>query len=97
MPTAAASQCFIAVLEEQSEDGKPMHGAGTGQRIMARSNRVPLVSLPHLSIRPCSPLLLCLHPLMIGAVHIHGDRQVAEMFFYQRLHVLPVEPAHTSS
>ena len=96
MPTATALRCFIAVLEEQSGGGKPVGGADTGQRIMARPNRVLFVSLPHLLTRPCSPLLLCLNSRMIGSVHIHGDGQVAEMFFYERLHVLPVEPAHAS-
>jgi len=48
MPTATALRCFIAALEEPSEDGKPVGGADTGQRIMARPNRVPFVSLPHL-------------------------------------------------
>jgi hypothetical protein len=52
MPTATALRCFIAVLKERSEVGTPMGGAGTGQRIMARPNRVPFVSLLHLSIRP---------------------------------------------
>ena len=55
MPTATASRCFIAVLEEQSEVGTPMGGADTGQRIMARLNRVPFVSPPHLSIPPVHP------------------------------------------
>jgi len=59
MPTATASRCFIAVLEEQSADGKPVAGADTDQRIMARPNRVPFVSLPHLPIRPLlSPIPL---------------------------------------
>ncbi len=71
-----------AMLEEQSEDGKPVGGADRGQRIMARPNRVPFVSLPHLLTRPCSPLLFCLNPWMIGAVDIHGNGQVAEMFFH---------------
>ena len=97
MPTATALRCFIAVLEEQSEDGKPMGGADKGQRILARSNRVPFVSLPTSSPAPVHPLFCCLNPRMIGAIHIHGDRQVPEMFLYQRLHVLPVEPAHATS
>ena len=59
MPTATPLRCFIAVLEEQSEDGKPVGRANTGQRIMARPNRVPFVSLPHLLIRH----LLSLSPL----------------------------------
>jgi hypothetical protein len=58
MPTATALRCFIAVLEEQSGGGKPVGGADTGQRIMARLNRVLFVSLPHLLTRPCSPLIL---------------------------------------
>ena len=33
---------------------------------------------------------------MIGAIHLHGDGQVAEMFFHQRLDVFPVEPTHAS-
>ena len=82
MPTATALRCFIAVLEEQSEDGKPVGGADRGQRIMARPNRAPFVSLPHLLTRPCSPLFLCLNPWMIGAVDIHRNGQVAEMFFH---------------
>jgi len=60
MPTATASRCFIVVLEEQSEVGTPMGGADTGQRIMARPNRVPFVSLPHLP-PPCLALFLCLN------------------------------------
>jgi hypothetical protein len=48
MPTATALRCFIAALKKQSEGGKPVWGADTGQRIMARPNRVPFVSLPHL-------------------------------------------------
>ena len=82
MPTAMAFRCFIAVLEEQSEDDKPMGGADTGQRIMARSNRLPFFSLPHLLTHPCSPLFLCQNPWMIGAVDIHRNGQVAEMFFH---------------
>ena len=74
MPTATALRCFIAALEEPSEDGKPVGGADTGQRIMARPNRVPFVSPPHLLTRPCFPLFLCLHPRAIGAIDIHGDR-----------------------
>ena len=58
MPTATALRCFIAVLGEQSGDGKRVGGADTGQRIMARPNRVLFVSLPHLLTRPCSPLIL---------------------------------------
>jgi hypothetical protein len=58
MPTATALRCFIAVLEEQSEGGKPVGGADTGQRIMARPNRVLSVSLFHLLTCPCSPLIL---------------------------------------
>jgi hypothetical protein len=81
MPTATELRCFIAVLEEQLEDGKPVRGADSGQRIIARPNRVPFVSLPHLLTRPCSPLFLCLNPRMIGAVYIHRNGQVAEMFF----------------
>ena len=53
MPTATALRCFIAVLEEAPlEVGTSMGGADTGQRIMARLNRVPFVSLPHLSFAP---------------------------------------------
>ena len=43
MPTQTALRCFIAVLEEQSGGGKPVGGADTGQRIMARPNRVLFV------------------------------------------------------
>jgi len=63
MPTATALRCFIAVLEEQSEDGKPVGGADKGQRIMVRPNRVPFVSLPHLLTRPCSPPIPLPEPL----------------------------------
>lgn len=52
MPTATALRCFIAVLEEQSEDAKPVGGANTGQRIMARPNRVSFVSLPTSRLAP---------------------------------------------
>jgi hypothetical protein len=58
MQTATALRCFIAVLEEQSGGGTPVGGADTGQRIMARPNRVLFVSLPHLLTRHCSPLIL---------------------------------------
>lgn len=70
MPTATALRYVIAVLEEQLADGKPVAGADTDQRIMARPNRVPFVSLPHLPIRPL------LHPIPLpepqdDRCHIH--------------------------
>jgi hypothetical protein len=46
MPATTALRCFIAALEEQSRDGKPVGGAGTSRGIMARPNRVPFVRLP---------------------------------------------------
>ncbi len=61
MPTATALRCFIAVLEEQSGGGKPVGGADTGQRIMAR-HRAP--GLPLSSIEYPLPLPSTCHVLL---------------------------------
>ena len=43
--------------------------------------------------RTNSALFRGLDTWLVGCVHVDRNRQVAEMFFNQRLHLLPVEPS----
>ena len=71
MPGATALRCFVAAFEEHSADEKHVGWGVANQRIMARPDRVPFVSLPHFpkspsplisSSQPAGPLFLG-HPL----------------------------------
>ncbi|MEY4705189.1 MAG: hypothetical protein RL042_1391 [Nitrospirota bacterium] len=64
---------------------------------VARAQKIGSAALTFL-IGPCLPLFFfCLHPSLIGGVHVHRDRKLPEMLFHQRLHVFPVKPTHTGS
>lgn len=61
MPGATALRCFVAAFEEHSADEKHVGWGVTNQRIMARPDRVPFVSLPHFPKSP-SPLISSSQP-----------------------------------